>query len=159
MRKTGPLMPAAGAVLTLLVAGCTPEFMNLEAGTQGRWRTYGMRLFIEDARSGRELADVAVIVDDGVSSPSEIHKGTTSEGGRTSFSKRYYSRLVNNYAKPEGYPTEFVITAERKGYKTLELTVPVESYEIGKDDRLASPRYAIKLVRGKGLVKKKDEAP
>ena len=141
------------AVAVGIAAGCiNPETLELAPGEVGDDRTYGMRLHFVDEATRKPLPKVQVTVYR--DQKKTVYKGESDAQGRAFWQKLFSSRLMDHYDKPSDYPSRFVLIVKLKGYKTIKETVPVERFRDGVDERYGSRHHTIKMVRGRGTIKR-----
>lgn len=153
-RRAGRRAAAVGAWLApLTLAGCLVDGFNVTSpGERGDHQSYGVRLHVNDAATGRPLAGVLVVVKDGPLS--EIMRERTDPAGRVSFTKMYFRRRLLRYGKITGYPDDFLIVYEKDGYTTLQEYLPAEKLQLGVGGGQGFLHHEIELRRGRGIVKK-----
>ena len=141
------------AIAVGIAAGCVnSEFFELSPGEPGDIRTYGMRLHFEDEATRKPLPKVQVTVYR--DQKKSVYEGESDTQGRASWLKQFSSRLLDRYDKPSDYPTRFILVAKLKGYKTIIETVPVERFRNLVDGRVTSRHHTIKMVRGRGKIRR-----
>ena len=141
------LSALAALAATLAVAGCAMP----HSGERGGFEAYAVRFTVTDKATGAPLADVAVQVKAGLRSV--VGTGATNPGGEYFFQKEYGRTSAWGITDRDGYPSHFVVTFSREGYKTLVLAMAEDAFRFGRMADMSVARKAVSLEKGSGEVR------